>query len=159
MIIKIKYISFLAAQFLLVSLSIAQESVNITGSNAIGSGGSVSYSVGEVLYTSDIGSNGTVDNGVQHAYEIFTFDLKETALNISLSVFPNPTADFLTLQVTKYNNQNLSYQIYDVNGKLFILSDKCPIVISRLNEKYIDYRDFDRLYYSLIAHEEGFSPE
>ena len=47
----------------------------------------------------------------------------------------------------------------DVNGKLFILSDKCPIVISRLNEKYIDYRDFDRLYYSLIAHEEGFSPE
>jgi hypothetical protein len=55
---------------------------------------------------------------VQQAYEIFTVGIKETELNISLSVFPNPTADNLTLQISDYNNEKLSYQLFDMQGKL-----------------------------------------
>ncbi|MDD3480409.1 MAG: T9SS type A sorting domain-containing protein [Paludibacteraceae bacterium] len=95
----------------------AQTSVNATGGNASGSGGSASYSVGQVVYTSNTGSSGTVDQGVQHAYEIFTVGIKETALNISLTAFPNPTADHLTLQIRDYNNEKLSYQLFDMQGK------------------------------------------
>jgi hypothetical protein len=39
-------------------------------------------------------------------------------LNISLSVFPNPTVDNLTLQIGDYNNEKLSYQLFDMHGKL-----------------------------------------
>jgi hypothetical protein len=55
---------------------------------------------------------------VQHAYEIFTVGIMETALNISLTAFPNPTTNILNLQISDYNNEKLSYQLYDMGGKL-----------------------------------------
>jgi len=48
----------------------AQESVNAAGGNASGSGGTVSYTVGQVVYTTKTGTNGSVAEGVQQAYEI-----------------------------------------------------------------------------------------
>ena len=96
----------------------AQESFNATGGDATGSRGTVAYSVGQVVYTTNIDASGTVSQGVQQAYEIFTVGIKEAELNISLSVFPNPTADNLTLQISNYNNEKLSYQLYDMQGKL-----------------------------------------
>ena len=96
----------------------AQESTNATGGDATGSGGTAAYSVGQVVYTTNTDALGTVSQGVQQAYEIFTVGIKETELNISLSVFPNPTADNLTLQISNYNNEKLSYQLFDMQGKL-----------------------------------------
>lgn len=96
----------------------AQESANSSGGDASGSGGTVAYSVGQLVYTTNAGASGTVSQGVQQPYEIFTVGFKETDLNISLSVFPNPAADNLTLQISDYNNENLSYQLYDMQGKL-----------------------------------------
>ncbi|NLL28110.1 MAG: T9SS type A sorting domain-containing protein [Bacteroidales bacterium] len=95
----------------------AQTSVNASGGDASGNGGSVSYSVGQIVYTSDKGNGGTVDQGVQHAYEIFTIGINETDMSISLTVFPNPTTENLTLQINDYNNEKLSYQLFDMQGK------------------------------------------
>ena len=102
---KSRPIALLLAGLLWVSFAQAQESANTSGGDATGSGGIVAYSVGQVVYTSNTGSTGTIDQGVQHAYEIFTVGIKETELNISLSIFPNPTADNLTLQISDYNNK------------------------------------------------------
>ena len=95
----------------------AQESVNATGGDATGSGGTVAYSIGQVVYTTNTDASGTVSQGVQQAYEIFTVGIKETELNILLTVFPNPTSDNLTLQISDYNNEKLSYQLFDMQGK------------------------------------------
>jgi hypothetical protein len=57
---------------------------------------------------------------VEQAYEISSVGIKETALNISLSIFPNPTSDFLTLKVEDYNNEALSYNLLDEQGKLVL---------------------------------------
>ena len=51
----------------------AQQAINASGANATGSGGSVSYSVGQVLYTTNSGSNGSSAQGVQQPYEISPF--------------------------------------------------------------------------------------
>jgi hypothetical protein len=96
----------------------AQQATNASGGDATGSGGTVAYSIGQVVYTTNYGTTGSAAQGVQHAYEIFTLGIKETELNISLTVFPNPTADNLTLQISDYNNEKLSYQLYDMQGKL-----------------------------------------
>ena len=96
----------------------AQESPTAAGGEAIGVGGTASYSMGQVVYTTNTGTNGSVAQGVQQAYEIYNVGIKETELNISLSIFPNPTAANLTLQVSNYNNEKLSYQLYDMQGKL-----------------------------------------
>ncbi|MBK6834641.1 MAG: T9SS type A sorting domain-containing protein [Bacteroidetes bacterium] len=105
---------------LLLSIGIsvqAQQATTTTGGDASGSGGTVAYSVGQVVYTTNTDASGTVSQGVQQAYEIFTVGIKETELNISLSVYPNPTADNLTLQIQDYNNEKLSYQLFDMQGK------------------------------------------
>ena len=106
---------------LLLSIGIsaqAQQATTAWGGDASGSGGTVAFSVGQVVYNTDIGTNGSVAQGVQQAYEIFTVGIKETELNMSLSVFPNPTANNLTLQISDYNNEKLSYKLYDMQGRL-----------------------------------------
>lgn len=114
---KSRPIVLLTAGLLWAGLTQAQESVNATGGDATGSGGAVAYSIGQVVYTTNTDASGTVIQGVQQAYEIFTVGIKETELNISLSVFPNPTTNNLTLQISDYNNEKLSYQLFDMQGK------------------------------------------
>jgi hypothetical protein len=115
---KSRPFAMLLAGLLWGSLAQAQESANSSGGNASGSGGTVAYSIGQVFYTSNAGSSGTVDQGVQHAYEIYSVGINETNLNISLTAFPNPTTENLTLQISDFINEKLFYQLYDLQGKL-----------------------------------------
>jgi hypothetical protein len=94
--------------------------LSATGGDATGTGGSVAYSVGQIVYSTSTGSTGSIAQGVEQAYEISSVGIKETALNISLSIFPNPTSDFLTLKVLDYNNEALSYNLIDDQGKLVL---------------------------------------
>ena len=98
----------------------AQESVNASGGNASGSGGSVSYSVGQVVYQTHTGSNGSVAEGVQQPYEIsvVTGIYEAKGINLSVTAYPNPTTDYLTLSIDKFDISNLSYHLYDMNGIL-----------------------------------------
>lgn len=114
--------------FLLVSLSTnilrAQLSVNSTGSNASGTGGSVSYSVGQMVYTSHQGLNGSVSQGVQQAYKITDLStIDADIINISITFYPNPTSDLLTLFIDNQEIENFTYQLYDLHGK-FLKSEK-----------------------------------
>ncbi len=97
----------------------AQESVNATGGNASGSEGSASYSVGQVVYTTNTGTNGSVAQGVQQPFEISVVTgIEETTISLFIFVYPNPTTDYLTLKVDKFELLTLSFQLFDMNGKL-----------------------------------------
>lgn len=108
----------LATMILWAGIVQAQESVNTSGSNASGSGGSVAYSIGQVSYITEKGVTGSVAQGVQHAFEIYVVGIEETDLDITLTVFPNPTTHHLILQIGGYSNEKLSYQLVDMQGKL-----------------------------------------
>jgi hypothetical protein len=95
----------------------AQQSVNTSGGNANGIGGTVSYSIGQVASTTISNNNGSVAQGVQQSYEIYTSGIKEQSTNIKLSTYPNPTSDFVLLEVVSDSNQKLTYQLIDANGK------------------------------------------
>ena len=116
----------------------AQESINATGNNASGSGGSASYSVGQVVYTTNTGTNGSVAQGVQQPYEISVVTAIEEAkgINLSVSAYPNPTTDYLTLRIDELEISNLSFQLYDMTGKLLqsekITGNQTSIVMSNL---------------------------
>ena len=116
----------------------AQESVNATGGNASGSGGSTSYSVGQVVYTTNTGTTGSVAQGVQQSFEISVVTAIEEAkgINLSVSAYPNPTTDYLTLRIEEFDISNVSYQLYDINGKLLknekITGNQTSIVMSNL---------------------------
>lgn len=112
---KIKFILLLLS----IGITVQAQQANITsGGDASGNGGTVAYSVGQVVSTTNSNFSGTVSQGIQQAYEIFTLSTKDSELNISVSVFPNPTSSNLTLQMKNYNNEKLSYKLFNVQGKL-----------------------------------------
>ncbi len=121
-----------------LSTATAQESVNATGGDASGSGGSASWSVGQVAYQTHTGTSGSVAEGVQQPYEIFVVTGIEEAegINLSISAYPNPATDYLELKVESEKLKDLSYQLYDMNGKLLqsekITSNQTSIVMSNL---------------------------
>lgn len=95
-----------------------QETISATGGNAIGSGGSVSYTVGQVTYNTFSGSNGSVAQGVQQPYEISVVTaIRNTGeINPECIVFPNPTRRHVKLVVGTKDFENLRFQLYDING-------------------------------------------
>ena len=62
----------------------AQNTIPASGGNATGTGGSVSYTVGQIVYTKSAGSNGSSAQGVQQPYEISVPTALEEAKGISL---------------------------------------------------------------------------
>ena len=113
-------LSFLA---FLLSLSVnaqtAHQVLSATGGDATGSGGTVAYSVGQIVYTTNTGTNGSVAQGVQQPYEIsIVLGIEDNSINLGLSAYPNPTANFLTLDVGNAELSTLNFQLYDISGKL-----------------------------------------
>lgn len=101
---------------------IAQEAVLSAGSEATGSAGEVSFSVGQVSYISNSGVNGSISEGVQQAYEIsVTTGINETDISLDMSAYPNPTRNNLILTIDNIRNSDeLYYLLFDMNGKLLI---------------------------------------
>lgn len=115
----------------------AQQATLSSGGNFSGAGGNISYSIGQTDYISNFETTGTINQGVQQPYEIFLLGLKEEIINISLTVFPNPTSNYLTLLIKRINYKSLKYQLVDVQGKLIesdmIHSEETQIDMNNLN--------------------------
>jgi hypothetical protein len=97
----------------------AQEVTATSGGKASGSGGSVSYSVGQVFYTTQTGTNGYLIQGIQQPYEILVESEAEVEnIQLACSAYPNPTDDILVLYIENPDVKNLSYQLFDTKGTL-----------------------------------------
>ena len=117
----------------------AQTAIPATGGNASGTGGTASYSVGQIVYTTNNGGvNGSVAQGVQQPFEISVVTGLDEAKGITLkcSAYPNPVVDFIKLTVKSEKLKGLSYQLFDINGKLIesrkIENNETRIVMSNL---------------------------
>lgn len=132
----------LASSFAFLSLlGFSQQNTVSTGGNASGSGGSVSYSVGQIDYSSNQGSNGTINQGVQQPFEFYLLEIDE-GLSLNVSLFPNPTNEFIVLQFENFTN-DMSFSLYDMNGKIVVENT----IKSAKTE--IDMREFARGTYHL----------
>ena len=106
---------------LLYSTSLqAQEVVTTAGSYGETTSGSLSWTIGEpVIETLTDGTN-TLTQGFQQS------KLTVTAINdlkvpgIELSVYPNPTNSFLSIDVKTDKQRDLLLSLFDLNGKLIL---------------------------------------
>lgn len=107
--------------FLLLALGglFAQQAIPTAGGELLGSGGTIIYSVGQLVYTTNSGTDGTVAQGVQQPYEISTtLGVEVNNIKLDFSVFPNPTAKYLILKTGDLEYSTLAYQLFDTQGKL-----------------------------------------
>ncbi len=107
---------------LIIGLSLlteAQSTIASGGGNASSGGISVSYTIGQIFYSSIDSATFKVTEGVQQTYEILTATEIKEAENIKLimNVFPNPTKNDLTLIIENYSIYNLTCSFIDISGK------------------------------------------
>ena len=121
----IRHVKLLVILFLIANgLVIAQTTTLTSGSTINGSSGSVSYSVGQVFYTTNTGTSGAMIHGVQQPFEISVLTAINNTSDVLLEcfIFPNPTRGRLRLMVETDAFKNLRFQLYDSYGTL--LQDK-----------------------------------
>ena len=72
-----------------------------------------------MVYTINPGTGGTVAQGVQQPYDIFALTgIELTDIELNLLAYPNPTTDFLHLQIEDYSSENWTYLLNDKQGVL-----------------------------------------
>ena len=124
----------------------AQKTVTASGGDANGGNGSMSYSIGQIVYTTSIGTNGnTMAKGVQQSYEISL--VNDSNITIDVKIYPNPTSYDLTLETDNSSSINQSYYILDVEGRLIktnkITSSKTIIKMSSFSNGVYFINVFD----------------
>jgi hypothetical protein len=139
---NMRYIRLKLSVVLLLVLGLkglqAQESVIATGGNGTGSSGSVSFTVGQIAYQTFSAISGSVNEGVQQPFEISVVSGIEEAIGINLSIraYPNPSTDNLTLSIDEFDISGLSYQLYDMQGRLLqsgkIIGNRTSIIMNNL---------------------------
>ena len=141
-----KLFFFIVLTFIMAGLQ-AQESLNSSGGEASGDRGTVSYSVGQVLYSTHTGTNGSVAEGVQQPYEIsVVIGIEELGISLQIIAYPNPVSDHLILKFAddiSIGNDWWRASLYDMKGSLI----KQQILVS--NETTIDMADMQSATYVL----------
>jgi len=113
-----KTITLVACLLFATQLMYAQDAIPASGGDATGSGGTSSYSVGQLVYTTTT-ENGTVSQGVQQSIELFTLSNPElTTVNLTAVTYPNPATDFVVLALTEANLVGINYAMYDLQGRV-----------------------------------------
>jgi hypothetical protein len=128
---------FLASVLLATQLVCSQEALPVSAGTAAGSGGSGSYTVGQVFYTTHTSTAGSVSQGVQHPFEFQTLSNPAlTTVNLTAVTYPNPTKDFIILKITDSALNNLRYSLFDLNGKA-IASSSITESSTQIQLKYL----------------------
>ena len=114
------YISILLLCFVAAGVY-AQNNTVSSGGVASGSGGSATYSIGQLDYMTASGSGGSATLGLQRPLEIVVVSgVKETAVQLNASVYPNPSSDFVNLTISGAEIKLMSFELTDVAGKQLV---------------------------------------
>ena len=98
----------------------AQLATLSSGGNGSGNGGTFAYSVGQTVYTAQSNSATTLSKGVQQGFELFliTGIEEEDRFGLVATVFPNPTSNYLTVEIKNYiPDTALEIFLFDAKGQ------------------------------------------
>jgi hypothetical protein len=116
--ISIRLSLLLASFSLFIQLLQAQQTITTTGANAVGTGGTISYTIGQVAYIIISGTNGSVVQGVQQPFEISVVTSADyrPMIDLLVLVYPNPTDSYLKMITEIDDYTGISYRLCDING-------------------------------------------
>jgi len=96
---------------------LAQQDVVTSGGNGSGASGSISYSIGQVVYSNTSNATGSINQGVQQPYELTPISVNESLRDIAVELYPNPTRNNLLIRMPEFI-PGLTLQIFSLNGAL-----------------------------------------
>ena len=99
--------------------ALGQRAVPASGGDAGGGGGSISYSVGQVDFSSVNSAGGTVSQGVQQAYEYLVLRLDDSqASEMAVSVSPNPASDGIIVETDNATDGQSRFELLGADGSV-----------------------------------------
>lgn len=119
---------------LLTTINIsAQEVVSTQGDSYSNSSGSIDFTVGEVIISTETDGTNNITQGFHQTNWNFV-GLDNHVPNYEATIFPNPTEDVLNIRTSMF--ENVTYTIYDAKGRLVLqnalLTEQTPIRVSQL---------------------------
>ncbi len=116
---KFVYFTFLLVFQVHYAQSISPQSVNNGGSVMSQTNGSLAFTVGELVVLSNIDSDGNfLGNGFASGATISTLSvLQPDSKIIDINVFPNPTTEFVHIQINHSLLENFTVTILNFQGK------------------------------------------
>ena len=112
-----KYSIIIPIFFLAGVMVSAQEVVSSNGDSKSAAGYEVSWTVGEAVIATMIGSTNTLTQGFQQTRLTVTAVTDLLYPGLEIKVFPNPTQEFITIRFSEYI-EDTRYSLYDLRGKL-----------------------------------------
>lgn len=94
-----------------------QQAISTTGDESMGSGGTVSWTVGQVDYEATLATGGSVQRGVQQPYEWLVTSAPEAQMPV-VSVWPNPAVDAVMVSWEAPLPAPAYYALYSGSGAL-----------------------------------------
>jgi hypothetical protein len=99
---------------------LAQQVITCTGNSGKSTTNQISYTIGETITNTFVGSETILTQGFHQGVIHFTaIELYEFPA-IEVSVFPNPTTDIVQLKVLNKEPGNYSCSIFDLSGKSLV---------------------------------------
>jgi len=98
--------------------SVSPQLVSSAGDSFKNSSYQLDWSIGElqtVTYTSNVQ---IISQGFHQSSYIVTIIDKNLIIEFNINAFPNPTTDFISLEVESSKIENLQFTITDLNGKV-----------------------------------------
>lgn len=137
--------SLLRISFLIICFSTnystlsAQQVIISTGGSISSSTSSVSYSVGHLFYKLQVESNNSVTEEIHQpeGIGVVTRIPAASGIDLFLLAYPNPAKDFLYLKVEGESLNNLSYQMYDLKGKMLENKEICNKITFIALDNYV----------------------
>ncbi len=104
-----------------ISTVYAQSNTVSSGGVASGTGGTTSFTIGQIFYQTFLTESGNVSQGVQQAYEVRTLSNEDvTDILLEVKIFPNPTKSKVVLKISNITLDDVNYQLYDLLGRQIV---------------------------------------
>lgn len=97
----------------------AQEVVSTAGNTFTNSNGSMSFTIGEGVTNTLTTGEQTITQGFQQPHLSVSMINQMRDLGFTITVFPNPVTDVLTLKIGKDDVLGMQYMFFDLAGKPF----------------------------------------
>ena len=133
---KKKILTILLCFWSLMVFGQTQEVVSSAGDFASNSSGSISFTIGEAIISTENSATSILTQGFHQTLLVFVDpDFIDGLLDLEISVFPNPTQEQLTLKVDVPHG--LHYILFDIKGLRIkqsqLLSEETKLDFSQLN--------------------------
>lgn len=146
---KFIFLLLLLIQVCVFGQTLEPQLLSSAGKEFVNNDNSLCWSLGEISIATISSNDAILTQGFQQT-GIYTTATLNPEMEINLSLYPNPTVDYITIKIEDDEYVNKAFRIIDINGKI------CHYGIITSNKHTIDISKFTSgLYFISLSGEKG----